>query len=241
MKITLPPIPAKAFLIVGIAAILLIALAPSYYFYSQYQKSQKLLQNPTEAAKEETKALIAKISKLIELPTNEEPTIATVSDKEKIKDQAFFQKAENGDKVLIYTQGKKAILYRSSINKVIEVAPINLGQPQESSPAAAATISAQVTQTKLVKVALYNGTTTVGLTKTAEKQLKDNLELGGKIEVVAKENAQKQDYAKTKVIDLTGIQKSLAQAIATILSGEVTSLPQGEIPPKADILVIIGK
>lgn len=241
MIVKLPGIPRKALLILGIVTILLIALVPSYYFYSQYQKSQKLLQNPTLATQEEVKALIAKVSRLIELPTNEEPTVATVSDKEKIKDQAFFQKAENGDKVLIYTQGKKAILYRPSINKVIEVAPINLGQPQEGSPVAVATSSAQVTKTKLVKVALYNGTTTVGLTKTAEKQLKDNLELGSKIEVVAKENAKKNDYQQTLVIDFTGSQKVLAESIAKLLNGKVSSLPEGETPSNTDLLVIIGK
>lgn len=239
MKIKLPAIPRKALFVFGITAMLLIAFVPSYYFYSQYQKSQKLLQNPTEAAREETKSLIAKVSRLIELPNNEEPTIATVSDKEKLKDQAFFSKAENGDKVLIYTQAKKAILYRPGANKVIEVAPINLGQTLESSPSA--TISAQATQVKLVKVALYNGTATVGITTIVEKQLKDNLELGPKIEVVAKENAKNKDYTKTIVIDLIGTQKEITQEIANILGGEVSSLPQGEIAPKADILVIAGK
>lgn len=238
MKISFPKFPKKWLLFLGVICLLIVVFLPSYYFYRQYQKSQKLLENPTEAAREETRSLVEKVGRLIELPTNEEPTIATVSDKEKLKEQTFFSKAENGDKVFIYTQAKKAILYRPSANKVIEVAPINLGQPLESSPAAAATSSASIMP---AKVALYNGTTTVGLTNVVEKQLKDNLELGPKIEVVAKENAGQKDYAKTIVIDLTGTRKQLAQAIANILGGEISSLPQGEIPPKADILVILGK
>lgn len=243
MKIRLPSFSKKTALILGFITILLIALVPSYYFYSQYQRSQKLLQNPTEAAKEEAKALIAKVSELIELPANEEPTVATVSDKNKIKDQPFFQKAENGDKVLIFTQWKKAILYRPSTNKIIEVAPINLGQPPESSPSASATASSVKEITvKPIKIALYNGTTTVGLTNIVEKQLKENVNIGSKIEVVAKDNAQKNNYTSALVVDLTGKQKELAQKIASALAGSVGNLPEGETKPvNADILVILAK
>jgi len=66
----------------------------------------------------------------MELPKDEEPTIATVLDKEKLKDQLFFAKAENGDKVIIYSKNQKAILYRPSINKIIDVAPISIAPPQ---------------------------------------------------------------------------------------------------------------
>jgi len=57
---------------------------------------------------------------------NEKPTIATVEDRKKLTDQIFFKNARNGDKVLMYTQSKKAILYRRSENKVIEIAYLNI-------------------------------------------------------------------------------------------------------------------
>src|SRR3989344_9582877 len=105
--------------------VLLVALSGSataaYYFYTQYQKTQKLLQNPTEAAKVETQSLVSRVGKLIELP-KEEVTVATVIDAIKLKEQPFFAQSQNGDKVLIYTQTRKAILYRPTANKVIEVA-----------------------------------------------------------------------------------------------------------------------
>lgn len=107
--------------------VLILATLPSYYFYNQYQKAQALLQNPTQASNLETKTLITEVGKLIELPTSEQPTIATVSDVTKLTQQPFFDHAQNGDKLLIYTQAKKAILYRPSINKIIEVAPLNIG------------------------------------------------------------------------------------------------------------------
>lgn len=58
------------------------------------------------------------------LPSDEQPTVATVSDPNKLKDQPFFAGAEKDDKLLIYTNSKKAIIYRPSTNKIINVGPI---------------------------------------------------------------------------------------------------------------------
>lgn len=76
------------------------------------------------AAEMETKETVESVGKLIALPDGEQPTVATVSDPAKLKDQAFFAKAQMGDKVLIYTKAKKAYLYRPSKDLLIEVAPI---------------------------------------------------------------------------------------------------------------------
>lgn len=102
--------------------LLTVAILTAGYFYKKYSDIRK---NPQSVAQNETKALIAKVGKLIELPADEEPTIATVSDLEPLKGQAFFEKAKIGFKVLIYTNAKKAILYDPEINKIIEVAPVN--------------------------------------------------------------------------------------------------------------------
>jgi len=122
---------------------LLVAAAPAYYFYTQYNKSQALLSNPSQAAVEELKSVKDKVGKLIELPSNEEPTLATVSDKNQLAGVALFAKAENGDKVLIYTKAGKAYLYRPSLNKLIEVTSVSLNQN-----ASTASPSATPTQTK---------------------------------------------------------------------------------------------
>ncbi len=114
------------------AALVILAAVPAAYFYTQYRDTQQKLANPTEYAKEEAQLLITKVGKLIELPAGEEPTIATVSDAAKLSEQPFFAKAQNGDKVLIFTQARKAILYRPATNKIIEVAPVNIGNNEES-------------------------------------------------------------------------------------------------------------
>jgi hypothetical protein len=94
------------------------------YFYTQ---AVELRTNPNQAAEKENQELLADLGKLILLPEGETPTIATVSDPEKLKDQPFFAKAKVGDKVLIYTNARKAILYDAEANKIIEVAPVNIG------------------------------------------------------------------------------------------------------------------
>lgn len=123
----------KMFVIILVLLLIGAGVGGTYYFYDKYQKAQFALDNPELTAKTEVDILTGKLGKLIELPTDEEPSVATVLDKEKLKDQGFFVKAENGDKVVIYSKSRKAILYRESMNKIIEVAPIDLSQP-ESSP-----------------------------------------------------------------------------------------------------------
>ena len=56
---------------------------------------------------------------------DEEPAIATVEDKEKVQSE-FFRAAENGDKLLIYKEAKKVILYRPSIDRIVEVGPVSI-------------------------------------------------------------------------------------------------------------------
>lgn len=119
--------------VLGLLIGAVLALIPSYYFYTKYQQAQKLLKNPQQVATEQTKAVVEKVGKLIALPTDETPSLATVQDKTRLKDQPFFKNAVNGDKLLLYIKARKAILYRESSNKIIEVAPINITKnPQQT-------------------------------------------------------------------------------------------------------------
>lgn len=99
--------------------------------------------------KEEEDRLIKRVGELIDLPGDERPTIATVSDKEKIKNQPFFGKAENGDKVLIYTNNKKVILYRPNEDRIVEVGAVNINQQgQEGVEGASVTPTTTTTPTE---------------------------------------------------------------------------------------------
>ena len=108
----------------ALLAIMIVALSlTSFYFY---QKSK----GANNAANTEIQSLVKEVAVLVVVPIDETPTLATVSDPSALKGQAFFVDAIEGDKVLIYTNAKKAVLYRPSINKVINIAPLNLGDTQ---------------------------------------------------------------------------------------------------------------
>ncbi len=119
--------PKKLSLII----LILIAISGVYGSFHFYYKYKALSANPNIEAQKETDRLVALLGKLMELPKNETPTIATISDKEKLKDQPFFKMAENGDKLFAYNTAMIAILYRPSSNKIINVAPININQSQD--------------------------------------------------------------------------------------------------------------
>jgi len=108
-------------IIIGLATLLFLSIGGMTYFYNQAHA------DPAKEARADLDKTVMQVGKLMVLPTDETPTLATVSDPEKLRDQAFFANAMKGDKVLVYSNAKKAILYSPSLNKIIEVAPINLG------------------------------------------------------------------------------------------------------------------
>ena len=214
------------YLIPAAVVLLVLVLTGGGYFYFQAQKSNKetSINNP-QTAQEEAKKIVAEVGKLIDLPTGEDPTIATVTDITKLKDQPFFAKAKNGDKVLIYTNAKKAILYDPTQKKVIDIAPINIGSS-----------SAQASGAKIV---LRNGTNVTGLTSRVEGEIK---KIQPQINIITRENAKKFTFDKTIIVILNPLFKDTANSLLGILKGaSLGDLPEGEDKPKdGDVLIILG-
>jgi len=218
--------------LVTFSIVLIAAVGIAIYFYFQYQQSKMQLERASAA--NEQSALIEDVGKLIVLPTDEQPQIATVSDISKLKGQSFFNDAKNGDKVLIYSKAQEAIVYDPVANKIVSVGPVNFTQAQPTPT----TIPAQQTP-KPISVALYNGTSTIGLTETIAIELKTKMPYAT---VVERTNADKSTYATTLVIDQTGINASSASTLAKLLNGKVSTLPKSEQKAEnADLLVILGK
>lgn len=216
--------------------LVVVALAAAGYSYNLYRGAKADLiryqEDPRAVAEEEVKRVVSEVGKLVALPEGEDPTVATVTDAENLKSQPFFEKAENGDKVLIYTQAKRAILYRPDTKKVIEVAPVNIGNTGGLSTAGE--------EEQILQVAFYNGTNASGLTREIEDELRSSLP-DLEFDVPTRENAAFQDYSSTIVVDLSGSNGAAAAQIASALGGEVGSLPDGETAPSnTDILVIAG-
>ena len=115
---------SKLPLVLGI--LLVFSALAALYYYRQFTNLRK---NPQQVAQQETAETVRLVSKHILLPEGEDPTLATVTNPDSLKDQPFFAHAKIGDKVLIYTNARKAILYNPSSDKLVEVAPLNIGNP----------------------------------------------------------------------------------------------------------------
>lgn len=113
-----------------VAIVLLLAAVPSYYFYNKSKEAEKRLNDPNTSNKQVIDEVVKKAGHHILLPSGEQPTLATVSDASKVKGQPFFLNAQNGDKVLVYTQARKAYLYRPGQDIIIEVAPLSIDSLQ---------------------------------------------------------------------------------------------------------------
>lgn len=197
------------------------------------------------------KALIDEVGDKMELPQNETPTIATVTDVTKLADQPFFRNAKNGDKVMIFGSTKEAILYRPSIHKIIAVAPINgtvnpsvTPAPQVTNITGTPTTTFTPTPTKeaeKIRVAVFNSTKTAGLAKKAGDLLDKE-----KYDVVATSNAQG-EYQTTSISVVNKEKKVPDSDLKTIVStfskikATSSSLPTNEAAPAgADVVIIVG-
>jgi len=84
-----------------------------------------------EQNQERAQQIIAEVRKLIDIPEDVEPTVATIVDVNALRAQnPFYEKAENGDHLIVTPE--RAILFSSKTGKIIDVVPVQL------QPAAAA-------------------------------------------------------------------------------------------------------
>lgn len=213
---------------------MLVGLAgASFYFYSRYQHAQTLLKNPSAAALEEIKTITDKVGRHMLLPADEIPTIATVTDKTNLTSQPFFARSEIGDRLLVYRQAAKAIIYRPGIDRVIEVGPLNIGP----NVAGASTPSAQMLPA--ARLAIYNSTNTVGLASVAQQKV--NRDMPSTLTVTSKQNSIG-SFAKSIVVVLVPEAKLLGTQLGELFGAEVRmEMPKDEIKPDTDLLLIVGQ
>lgn len=230
----------KRFFIEIFLFVLVAVVAAGGVFLLAKQKPEVLGLSSASSQDREVAQLVGLVGKLINLPADETPTIATVTDEQKAREQKFFQNTQNGDKVLVYSTAGKAILYRPSENKIIEVGQLNA----LATPAAVVEATPNPTPTATPEpltfnVSIFNGTQNKDLMTTVESKLKSSNQQAN---VIEKENALKHDYAQSFVVDVSGEHPELAQIVANIFSIEVKELPESERTPlnAAQIVIIAG-
>lgn len=80
--------------------------------------------------------IIQKVQRHMTIDTSVTPTVATIVDVEKLKEQnSFYNKAKNGDFLVVTPT--RAILYDAGKDRIIDVAPVQI----DDRPAAASTSS----------------------------------------------------------------------------------------------------
>lgn len=103
----------------------LIALILWSYGFYELGRYVVYQENPGLSGQQQADAILQQVGKLIELPANETPTMATITNAASVKQtQPFLANAENGDVLIIYTNAHTAILYRPSEDKLIAVGPV---------------------------------------------------------------------------------------------------------------------
>lgn len=188
-----------------------------------------LEKTPEEQAEGDAAALTHKVSQLYELPEDELPTVATVTDPKKLEDQSFFAKAVVGDKFLLFAKAKVAILYRPSIHKLIAVTPYAINeQGQETMPAVPESIH----------VLIYNGN---GIPGSAEKMKITLEELDNSQYVVSTQNASRTTYANTIVYGVSQTHTENVAMIAQLFNATIVNeAPNEQILDDTDIVIVIG-
>src|SRR5665213_1200338 len=168
--------------------------------------------------------VVSRVGQLMLLPSNEQPTFATVTDKTKLTDKFLASKAANGDEVLIYTKNQMVIIYRPGINKIVAVGTVSVDPALSEAKDATLTVedgsnNPQKTQAIIQKI------------RVAYPEIK--LTDGGK--------ASRQDLPETIVIDNSGNKDNLMFALIKVVSGKQGVLPLGVTNTSTDLLVIVGK
>jgi hypothetical protein len=106
--------------------LILVLLAAALLLYGGYIIQKKFnISDLLDWRTSSSEKLIRDVGKLVDLPANETPSIMTVTDLGPLAGQTFFSNAQIGDKVLIYSQSKRAILYRPDEKRIIVSASIS--------------------------------------------------------------------------------------------------------------------
>jgi hypothetical protein len=229
----------KSFFIFILFVFLFASLFGTYYFYNKYNQLKK---NPDIISQKEVDNTLASVEKLMVLPSDETPSMATVLDKNKLEGQDFFVGVENGDKLLIFSKSMQAIIYRPSSNKIIKVGPIFINETNQEEISQNGNIEnvEPVVEENInnLKIAYYNGTSIPNLSAQTESAIKLKYP---NYQTSLLANASNSDYKKTIVVDLSGLHAVEANEISQLVGASVQILPELEIKPDADILIISGQ
>lgn len=204
------------------------------WIYRNYQESQQTIKNlktkqqKQQVNKQKKKELIKKLARHIELPETS-PAVVTISNPKKLAEQeSFFKPAKKGDILFLYKT--KAILYRSSTDKIIDVQPVTTqGSNIESREAE------QLNQNvEEITVEVRNG----GAASGSASNLADKLRQQSQFSVEDVTNASTTTFENNILIDNNPDVD--IRTLENALGIKATStIPDGVLPSTADAIIIL--
>jgi hypothetical protein len=110
----------------AVIAAAVIAWLAYGYITTKHQLEQA--KSPSATGQTPTQQVVSKVSNLVDVPKDESPTLANISNADALRklskfNASFFADAKNGDVLLIYSKHNKAIVYRPTTNKIIASGP----------------------------------------------------------------------------------------------------------------------
>jgi len=92
---------------------------------------EQLTTGNTQQNREAAQRIVNEVRKLIAIPEDVEPTVATIIDVETLRERnPFYNKAENGNHLIVTAE--RAILYDSTKKIIVDVVPVQVQQAQPS-------------------------------------------------------------------------------------------------------------
>ena len=130
--------------------VILVVVTAGYYGYKYYQARRMADPVYREAQTAKLiKGVTDRVGKLMVLPKGEVPTVATITDVDKLKaDQPFYNDAQNGDQLLVYASARRAIIYSPGRNIIVNSGPVYV---QDSQKPASEPVSADATKSTAKK------------------------------------------------------------------------------------------
>ncbi len=227
----------KSLIVFLVFTVLIGACAWLFINYNNAQKQVNYLSGLTaeDMNKKTTDELLEKIGKLILLPEDEQMTISTIQDIEKlVAEEPFFEKAQNGDKVIIYND--RAIIYSPTKNILVNVGPVytqennNQGENENLKINEVNTMPVE----EIITLEIRNGSEIAGLAT----ELNDKLSDRENYKIISVGNAARKDYDNNMLINLSG--KDINKLEEYLGAQAVNFLPTGEAQSAADAVIILG-
>ncbi len=112
----------------ALAVFAVVAVGLLIWQYLDARAELNRFNDPVKAVEAESKDLVGQVSKIMILPNGEQPVPAEVSDESRFADNPAFAGVKNGDKLLIYQEQRKVIIYRPSTNQIVNVISVAADQ-----------------------------------------------------------------------------------------------------------------